>query len=131
MSKARVLLVDDEQAFLELMTERLKSWDYQTITASTAKDAISLLEQGSSDIIVLDYVMPDMDGFALIREIRQINNKIPIIMFTAHPDVKSIKEAEREHVKAFIPKTSEYGDMHIALKAYLDEISREIDKGGK
>ena len=128
MSKARVLVVDDEQNFLELMAERLKSWDYQVITAPTAKDAIFLLQQESADIAILDYVMPDMDGFSLIRQIRQINNNIPIIMFTAHPDVSSIKEAEKAHVRAFIPKSSEYGDMNISLKAYLDEISREITK---
>ncbi|TBR17838.1 response regulator [bacterium] len=129
MSKVRVLLVDDEQAFLELMTERLKSWDYQPLTASTGKDAIFLLQQEYVDIIILDYVMPDMDGFSLIRKIREINNKIPIIMFTAFPDVNSIKEAEREHVRAFIPKTSEFGDMNLSLKAYLDEISRQIAEG--
>ncbi len=128
MPKVRVLVVDDEQNFLELMSERLKSWDYQANTVLTAKDAIFLLQQESFDIIILDYIMPDMDGFSLIRQIRQINNKIPIIMFTAHPDLNSIKEAEKEHVRAFIPKASEYGDMAISLKAYLDEISREIIK---
>ncbi len=128
MPKVRVLVVDDEQNFLELMTERLKSWDYQVNTAPTAKDAIFLLQQESLDIVILDYVMPDMDGFSLLRQIRQINNKIPVIMFTAHPDLNSIKEAEKEHVRAFIPKASEYGDMAISLKAYLDEISREIIK---
>ncbi len=126
MSKVRVLVVDDEHFFRKLTTDLLESWGYQVIAASCGKDAINLVKEKSADILILDYVMADMDGLSALKEIRRMDDKIPVIMFTAHPDIRSIKDAEDLHVSAFVPKFNEYADMQVILKAQMEDIVKGL-----
>lgn len=91
MAKIKILLVDDEVDLLELMSKRIESWGYDLIVATNGKEALDMLKSEEPDIIVLDYMMPDMDGVATLKKIRAMHNKIPVIMFTAFPDEKSIE----------------------------------------
>lgn len=69
--------------------------------------------------------MPDMDGVATLEKIRDINVKVPIIMFTAHPDIKVIKGSERFEVDVFIPKLSVNEDTMSLLEAALSIINKK------
>jgi CheY-like chemotaxis protein len=81
------------------------------------------------DIIILDYMMPDMDGLAVLKKIRRMDKKIPVIMFTAYPDATAIKGAEQLGVNAFIPKVSAYQDTGKTLEAVVDMIRNK--SGGR
>ena len=116
MSKLKVLLVDDEPDLLKLMGERIKLWDYILITAPNGKRALEILRAQRPDIIILDYMMPDIDGIATLKEIRKVSKKIPVIMFTAHPNEKNIKGAQALGINAFVPKLSLYSDAQHTLK---------------
>lgn len=124
----KILLVDDEADFLELMALRIKEWGYDLITALSGEEAIEILKNKSPDIIILDYMMPGMDGVATLKEIRKINFEIPVIMFTAFPDKRSINEVEKLGVTAYIPKLSSYSDAHTALKTALHMAEDKLNK---
>jgi len=119
MSEIKILLVDDEQDFLNLMSQRIESWGYEVISVSNGQEALDALMSQDPKAIILDYMMPEMDGVATLKKIRKINLKIPVIMFTAHPDKKAIGGTEKLKVSAFIPKLSTYADIQSVLKAAL------------
>lgn len=125
MSRLKVLLVDDDESILEAVGERIKSWDYDLLTASDGNQALEAISSNNFDIIILDYRMPEKDGIATLKEIRKLNKDIPVIMFTAYPDEKSIKGAENLGVTAFIPKVSAYADTQAALRTALNMAAKD------
>ena len=128
MDRMKVLVVDDEAEFLELIGMRINGWGYDAVLAANNKDAIGLAGSARPDILVIDYVMPDSNGVELLREIRKVNKTAPAIILTAHPDVKSIKSAERLNVSFYIPKLSTYSDSQTNLKSALNMLAKKLDK---
>lgn len=128
MAKMRVLLVDDEQDFLTLMSRRIESWGYDVVPVSGGREALEAIKSGKADIVILDYMMPDMDGIKTLKGIRKIKEKMPVIMFTAHLEEKAIKGTENMQVSAYIPKLSVYSDSQSALKTTLDIHKKLLDK---
>lgn len=131
MDKKTVLLVDDDNFLLNFMEAKILSWDYKVIPVSSGKEAVNTLRGEKIDIIVLDYLMPEMDGIATLKEIRKMNKDIPVIMFTASPDVKSMQGAEELKVSAYIPKASAYSDTQDALKIALHMTGQALEKDKK
>ncbi|MBL7068355.1 MAG: response regulator [Candidatus Omnitrophica bacterium] len=130
MAKLKILLIDDEKDFLELMGRVIKMWGYDLITALNGKDGIDAVKKKSPDIIILDYIMPDLDGLSTLKKIRRIDRKIPVIMFTAHPDGKSLGHTERLGVSSYIPKMSAYSDTHATLKAAIEMATKKLGDRG-
>ncbi|MFH0772276.1 MAG: response regulator [Candidatus Omnitrophota bacterium] len=128
MDRLKILLVDDEMDFLETMGAIIEGWGYGLITAANGKEAIDAVMAKKADIVVLDYMMPEMDGIAVLKEIRKIDKELSVIMFTAHPDIKAIKGTEKLGVSAFIPKLSVYSDTKSALKAALYMVEKRLKK---
>lgn len=131
MPKQKILFVDDELDFLEIMKQRLESWGYEIITASAGNEALDILAGKKIDIVILDYIMPGMDGVAVLKEIRRKDAKIPVIMFTAHPDTNAIKGTEKLGVTSFIPKFSTYSDVQASLKTALDLAAKTLNRKGE
>ena len=71
----KILLVDDEQDILDFLSYNLKKEGYQVLTALNGKDAIALAKKEIPHLIVLDVMMPEMDGIETCREIREIKSK--------------------------------------------------------
>jgi len=128
MAKLKILIVDDEAVFLEVMSIRIKGWGYSLVKASNSKEAIASLQKNSPDIVLLDYKLPDNDGISTLKEIRRINKEIPVIMFTAYPDTQIIKEADKLSVSAFIPKLSAYSDLKSSLRAAIYMVEKKLNK---
>ena len=78
----KILIVDDEPQIVEICRDYLKAAGYDTITASNGMQGVSLARHEKPDLIVLDLMMPEMDGLDVCREIRRESN-VPIIMLTA------------------------------------------------
>lgn len=128
MPKLKIMLVDDEEDLVELLGARIKGWGYDFIGASCSKEAMELLISAKPDIVIVDYLLPDKDGVTLMKEIQEVNAKIPVIMFTAHPDSDVIKNSLRLNVTAFIPKLSLYSDINESLRGALSLIEKQLPK---
>lgn len=85
MSK-KVLIVDDEKAIVDILNHNLKREGYATVQAYDGEEALDLVEKEKPDLVLLDVMLPKMDGFSVCKLIRQKAN-IPIIMVTAKEDV--------------------------------------------
>jgi len=82
---ARILVVDDEPRYLRLLEANLLTEGYQVYTASDGEAALEAFSSGPMDLILLDVIMPRMDGFTVCQRIRQFSN-VPIIILTAKGD---------------------------------------------
>jgi two-component system response regulator (stage 0 sporulation protein F) len=80
----KILVVEDEEGLRLFYEEELKSEGYEVITARNGKEAIKQVEEGSPDLIILDIVMPVMDGMEALSRILRKDRKIPIILNTSY-----------------------------------------------
>jgi DNA-binding response OmpR family regulator len=78
----RILVVDDEPRYLRLLEANLKTKEYEVFTATDGEEALESFSANPVDLILLDVMLPGMDGFAVCQRIRQFSN-VPIIMLTA------------------------------------------------
>jgi|SRR5271157_1422359 len=78
----RILIVDDEPRYLRLLEANLLTEGYEVVTAATGEDAVESFSATPVDLILLDVMLPGMDGFATCQRIRQFSN-VPVIMLTA------------------------------------------------
>lgn len=79
---AKVLIVDDDTNICELLRLYLEKDGYSTVTAHDGQEAIRTFEESNPDIILLDIMLPKLDGWQVCREIRK-TSEVPIIMLTA------------------------------------------------
>ncbi|HAD04782.1 MAG: hybrid sensor histidine kinase/response regulator [Desulfuromonadales bacterium GWD2_61_12] len=96
MSNERILVVDDEKVILELTTIILQRRGYEVYTAANGEDGLAQVERHRPDLILLDYMMPHMDGMTALRRIRQNWPETSVIMFTG----KGSEEIAVEIMKA-------------------------------
>ena len=109
MKNKSVLIVDDESDLLELLQSIFERAGYTKIaTASSGKEALSMFRNHQPDMIILDVMMPGIDGFTVLKEIRQIST-VPVLMLTARGEANDKfsgfeNGADDYLVKPFLPK---------------------------
>lgn len=91
MRKTRILVVDDEPRLVRFVTANLQSVGYEPITSDHGRGAINLTEAQEPDLVILDIMLPDIDGFEVCQRIREFS-MVPIMMLTA-------RAGERDKVK--------------------------------
>lgn len=89
----KVLLVDDEQDLLEAMAERMRIRGMDVSTTTSARDALRKTEEGSYDAIVIDLMMPEMDGLEVLKAIKEKNPDLQVILLTGLATVEKSLEA--------------------------------------
>lgn len=108
-----ILVVDDDADIRAVLKDRLESLNYQVFEASCGRDALKLLETQDVQMVLLDVVMPDMDGLAVLSEIRKRGLDVTVLMITAHGTIEQAVQAMKHGAYDFIPKPFEPD--HIAL----------------
>jgi len=103
----KVLLVDDEKEFLEIMSERMKTRDMDVTTATSADQALEIIEKESFDAIILDFQMPGMDGMEALKAIKAKKPEMQIILLTGYATVEKSVEAMKVGATDFIEKPAD------------------------
>ena len=103
----KVLLVDDEQDFLDTLAERMRNRDMEVTTSSSAVDAIKKAEEGSYDAIILDLMMPGMDGIEALKELKKNKPDLQVILLTGHATVGKGIEAMKLGATDFLEKPAD------------------------
>ena len=89
---AKVLLVDDEKDFLDIMAERMEARGMDVSTANSAEDALEMVQKESYDAIVMDLMMPEMDGFKALKLFKATKPEVQVILLTANvPEEKCVE----------------------------------------
>ncbi len=89
----KVLLVDDEKDFLETMSERMQAREMNVTTTTSPKEALKKVQEESYDAVILDLMMPEMDGLETLKELKKRNPDIQVILLTGHATVQKGVEA--------------------------------------
>ncbi|MFZ5818409.1 MAG: response regulator transcription factor [Chloroflexota bacterium] len=88
----RVLAIDDDTAITELLSMLLRTHGYDVLTANTGEEGVKIIQEKSPDVIVLDLMMPGMDGWQVCKQVRTFSN-VPIIILSALDDPAMIASA--------------------------------------
>jgi DNA-binding response OmpR family regulator len=104
---AKVLLVDDEKDFLDIMAERMAARGMEVSTASSAEDALEMVLTESYDAVIMDLMMPEMDGFKALKLFKETRPDVPIILLTANVPEEKCIEAIKLGAMAVIEKPAD------------------------
>ena len=106
-SMARILIVDDSSLVRQRLRELLQqhpNWDVCG-EAANGRDAIEKVQELNPDVIVLDFLMPGMDGLQAAREIGRVVPAVPILMFTMHMSRQLMQEARKVGIRGAVAKS--------------------------
>jgi len=96
MAVIKVLLADDEPTVLEIMARKIASAGFTVVTATDGKMAWEKIQSENPDVVLLDLVMPHMDGFGVLNQLRQhppSNKWIPVIVVSAMDEVQNMQKS--------------------------------------
>ena len=124
MPNKKVLIIDDERDLFELVKIRLESQDYEVLYLESAQGALQFIREKKPDLILLDIVMPDKNGYDLCYEIKHDENtaSIPVVLFTAKLEWKIKMDELCKFVKAddYISKPFESQELLDKIKGLLE-----------
>jgi len=101
---AKVLLVDDEEEFIDLMSQRLETRGLKVVTVQSGEEAVSTVADHNFDVAVVDLAMPGIDGIETLKQIKGERPDISVIMLTGQATVKSGIEAMKYGAMDFLEK---------------------------
>ena len=140
--EAKVLLVDDEEDFLASMSERMRLRGMDVTTASSAKEALVLIESDFFDAVILDFQLPEMDGMTVLKRIKAKHPEAQIILLTGHASLEKGVEAIKIGASDYLEKPADMEalskkikearaeKMLIVQKQQLDSVLDTIKKYG-
>jgi DNA-binding NtrC family response regulator len=112
----KILLVDDEKDFLDVMSERIEARGMDVTTAESAKQALKSVESGGFDAIILDLMMPGMDGLETLKAIKKKNPDLQVILLTGHATVEKGIEAMKLGAMDFLEKPADLDKLTEIIK---------------
>ena len=126
--KARLLIVDDEEQFVEALSERLSMRDYDVTTALTGEDAIVKLTNYNFDVVILDVHLPRIDGTEVLRKIKNLKPLTEVIMLTGHGTVEMAIEGMKLGAFDFLMKPCETEDLTVKIDKAHDRKAEQEDR---
>jgi len=114
-----LLVIDDDCQNLMILEAMLVESGYKVITANSGKDGINEFVNQKFDIIILDVNMPEMDGFAVLKEIRKSDSKIPVIFITAYKDEELLSRAFDNGVNDYLTKPFMFQEVLLRIRQRL------------
>jgi DNA-binding NtrC family response regulator len=116
----KVMLVDDEPHFVKLLAERLAGRGFTVETAGGGAEAIGKAKDEPYDAIVLDLLMPDMDGLETLKQLKEINPDLQIILLTGHGTIDKSVEAMKLGAVDFVEKPADFKELLEKIKKAKD-----------
>ncbi|MBN2894408.1 MAG: response regulator [Campylobacterales bacterium] len=131
----KILVVDDVVENIQLVSSILKKSGYSILVAKNGKKALEIVAQQSVDLILLDIVMPEMDGFEVARRLKSTPEyrDIPIVFLTSHADASSVSEGFAVGAQDYVSKPFNASELkarvatHLELSDSRKELKRNLD----
>ncbi len=118
--KKKVLVVDDEESLRILYKKELEREGYEVLTASNGNEALLRLQEGKPDLVVLDIIMPVMNGMAALGPILGSDRKIPVILHTSYPEYR--EDFKSWAADAYITKSPDLTELIQKIREFLERI---------
>ncbi|MEI8176088.1 MAG: response regulator [Candidatus Omnitrophota bacterium] len=124
MAKRKILVVDDEPDFLKMIKKRLEDNSYEVVTAKDGKEALVKIAAEKPSAVLLDIMMPEIDGISVLKTIRAKDKDLPIFMCTASTNVEKFRVSRQLNASGYIFKTAD-------LKKEVENITKFLHLADK
>lgn len=133
--KIKVLFIDDEEAFLNVLTKRLGKRGFHPVSVNSGEAGLSELNLNAFDLVVLDVCMPGMDGLKTLKKIKQTWPLIEVILLTGHACVESARQGMDEGAFDYLMKPVEINELVYKLEDAYDKKrfltrNNKLNRGG-
>jgi DNA-binding NtrC family response regulator len=113
----KILLVDDEEDFVEMLSLRLEAVGEEVTPANSGRECLQVLEQRDVDVVILDVKMPGMDGIETLQEIKRRFPLVEVILMTGHGTVESAIEGQALGAFDYLLKPADFNELVEKLEA--------------
>ena len=124
----RLLLIEDDASIREIVSIGLKAAGYRVVTAIDGQQGLATARSGAFDAVILDVMLPSLDGFEVCREIRKFS-RIPIVMLTARTDLFDVVVGLESGADDYVKKPFELPELMARLRAVLRRAAAPADEG--
>jgi len=126
--KIKLLIVDDEPDFLQVIAERLGDRDFDVMTASNGKDAIKVAKKNKFDLALIDLKMPGMDGTEVLQILKKKHKFLEVIILTGHDSLDSAVECTKLGAFGYMPKPYDMDKLLETLgQAYQTRLKKKFE----
>lgn len=122
---SKILVIDDDRSICESLKLYLTEEGYEIHTASTGTEGLNKFVGILPDVVILDIRLPDIDGFTVLEDLREDDEKVKVIMITAHHDMETTIKAMKEGAFDYIHKPINVDELDIAIRKALNAIGME------
>lgn len=123
-----VLVVEDDVRFNQIVCASLNAAGYAVQGCTNASEAFDALHESSADIIISDIMMPGIDGFEFVEDVRRINKRIPILLMTARDDLSAKRQGFRAGIDDYMVKPIDLDELLLRIEALLRRARIEDEK---
>ena len=128
MALGRILVVDDETPVRDVLTEYFATEGYDVEAAGSGVEALAAVRGGRADLVLLDVRMPGLDGVQVLRRIRELDRRVPVIMVTANEDVGLAKETLKLGAVDYVAKPFDFDYLDRAVAAGLARVGEQAGR---
>src|SRR5579859_3312990 len=114
----KILIIDDEQTTVDLITILLQRRGFEVITALRAQDGLRSAYQSQPDLVLLDIMMPDMDGWEVCRRLREVSD-MPIVFLTARSEIRDVVKGLEMGADDYVVKPYDNDELVARVRAHL------------
>ena len=126
-SKTHILLAEDELALGQIIKESLETRDYEVTYCKNGEEAYQAYLESKPELLVLDVMMPLKDGFSLAKQIREIDNRTPIIFLTAKSQTTDVITGFQHGGNDYLKKPFSMEELIIRMQALLSRVQLQQD----
>jgi len=117
----RLLVVDDEEKVRKYLSRLLKNRGFHVETAADGATALAMIKQNDFDVVLLDVLMPGMDGIAVLKEIKKLNPLTEVIMLTGNASVETGIEGMQLGAFDYLLKPANLDNLYLCLKEAMEQ----------
>ena len=121
-NKTKILLVEDEATLAVIIRDTLKSQDFEVLTADNGEQGLQMFFREHPDVVVADVMMPNMDGFEMVRRIRNKDVTTPVLFLTALPETEDVVRGFEAGANDYLRKPFGMLELIVRIKALAGRI---------
>ncbi|RJQ28113.1 MAG: sigma-54-dependent Fis family transcriptional regulator [Peptococcaceae bacterium] len=115
----KILVIDDEEHMCWVLERAMRQEGYQVFTATRGRQGLNLIREEAPSLVILDLKMPEMDGMEVLRQAKEMQPKLPVIILTAHGTIETAIEAMKIGAADYITKPFDLDELKIVIKKAL------------
>ncbi|MEW6615591.1 MAG: response regulator [Thermodesulfobacteriota bacterium] len=126
--KTMLLLVDDEESFVDILAERLRNRDFDVNTALNGEDALQKINEYNVDVAIVDVMMPGLSGIETLREIKRLKPLVEVLMLTGHATVETAIEGMKLGAYDYLMKPCDMDQLLAKIGEAKDKKNKHEEK---